>query len=171
MTEHQRSVPPANKISVSDPPEITYVELLRQVFDAINDQVECLDREVERAAQGDHGKLSDLYEQLHAVKTHAARAGDIVNEILFDSNELNKAVARLNGPGESLKKVKALVASVKELEHELQVRFLTKNNPLDTPHFLASHYLPCPYHRTLLSLSHTPTISRLLPSLPLGRRI
>lgn len=121
--------PPTNKIAVPDAPEISYVELVRQVFDAVNVQVECLHREVEVAAQGDSGKVKDLYDQLHAVRTHAVRASEIVNEMLSDPNELNKAVARLKGPGDTLKKMKALVASIKELEHELQVNYDHNNSP------------------------------------------
>jgi len=114
--------PVAHRITVSDAPEITYVELVRQVLENVNDQVECLDREVAvAAAQGDAGKLKDLFEHLRAVKTHGARAAEIVNEMLFDSSELEKAVARLHGPGDTLRRVNGLIASIRELEHELQV--------------------------------------------------
>ncbi len=65
-------------------------------------------------------QVKALFDSMHEIKSRAEQAGMILMDIISDPAKLEKAVARIDGPGETFQKVKKLEESVQELEKELR---------------------------------------------------
>ena len=79
-----------------------------------------LDEELNVASQGDKGRILAIYNYLHDVREKVGLARGVISEIEADPHELDIATFRLNGPGETLRKINKLIETVRELEVELK---------------------------------------------------
>lgn len=85
------TIPVPNKIDVPEIPTITYVELVRQVFDNINSQIYLLEGEIGKASQGGGENIKALYTHVNALKTHAEQASQIIGTVSEDPQQLQTA--------------------------------------------------------------------------------
>lgn len=114
------AIPQAGAILVDDAPSITALDWIRQVVDNVDHQIEVVDSELLIASQGDKGKLLAVYNYLHDVRQKVGLARATITEIVDDPQELDVVTFRLNGPGETLRKINRLIETVRELELELK---------------------------------------------------
>ena len=101
-------------------PEIDPVVFIQQVITAISDQISQLDVEINMASQGDRGEVKALSEAVTAIKSSASQTAGILSAILADKNKLEVAIARLEGPGQTLLHLRTLIDLVKALEDEVK---------------------------------------------------
>jgi len=101
-------------------PEISIVEFIQQVIGNISSQIGALDTEINMASQGDQGQVRALSAAVNGIKASAEQTTSILKEILEDKNKLEVAIARLEGPGQTLLQLTKLVELVKALEEELK---------------------------------------------------
>lgn len=90
------------------------------MVDNIDNQMSSLDEELHVASQGDKGRILAIYNYLHDVREKVGLARGVISEIEADPHELDIATFRLNGPGETLRKINKLIETVRELEVELK---------------------------------------------------
>jgi hypothetical protein len=115
-------IPQARELNVPDAPKISTLEFYRQLIDNVSAQLEHVDGELAAASgSSNQEQVRGLYECVHNLRSRAEQASALVNGILTGDKATLQAVdGPLNAAGDTVKKMEALVESIKELENELK---------------------------------------------------
>ena len=115
-------IPQARELNVPDAPKITTLEFYRQLIDNVSAQIQYVDGELAAASgSSNQEQVRNLYECVHNIRSRAEQASALVTGILQgDAATLQAVHGSLNAAGETVKKMEALVESIKELENELK---------------------------------------------------
>ena len=114
------AIPASGEINVDDAPKISNTEFVRQVIQNIKAQIHLVHDEISAASANGGAQVAELSAFADQIESSATHAILLISNVSADDGSLSLFNKSLDGSCKTLKKLEALVESIKELELELK---------------------------------------------------